>query len=92
MPAGSDPRERMWKLSRQVPSGGMVGQLDDPPRVVERVDVAPPRERLVGDPNAVLGGALGQRAQLLGGERVVVDRGGARRSSRRAECPRRAPP
>ena len=53
---------------------GVVGALDDPPRVLVVVDVATPGERLVGDPQAVGGGALGQLAQLGGGQRVVVDR------------------
>jgi hypothetical protein len=38
-------------------------------------DMPAPGERLVGDPDAVLGGKLGQRAQLGRRERVVVDRG-----------------
>ena len=52
----------------------MVGGFDDPPRVVVLVDVAAPGERLVGDPPAAVGGAGGERVQLLGGEVVVVDR------------------
>ena len=71
---GRVPRERMWKLSRHDAERRVVGRLDDPPRVVVLVDVAAPGERLVGDPQAALGGALGERAQLLGGEVVVVDR------------------
>ena len=72
--AGSAPRERMWKESRQVPRLGWSPRLRDPPRVVVVAHVAPPGERLVGDPDPVRGGALGQLAQLRGGERVVVDR------------------
>ena len=67
-----------------MPRVGWSARLDDPPRVVVVAHVAAPGERLVGDPDAALGGALGQRAQLRGGERVVVDRVPARRSSRRA--------
>jgi hypothetical protein len=52
----------------------VVGGLHDPPRVVVLVDVPAPGERLVGDLQAVPGGPLGQRAQLRGGEGVVVDR------------------
>ena len=52
----------------------VVGALDDPPRVVERVDVPAPGERLVGDPHPARGGPLGQLAQLRRRERVVVDR------------------
>ena len=78
----------------------MVGGLHDPPRVVVVVDVAAPGERLVGDPDAVLGGPLGERAQLRGGEGVVVDRGGGdvradehgprRARSMTSNCARRA--
>ena len=67
----------------------VVGRRDDPPGVVVLVDVAAPGERLVGDPQPALGGALGERVQLLGGERVVVDRVGrdvrADQHRRRAE-------
>ena len=70
----------------------VVGGRDDPPGVVVLVDVAAPGERLVGDPQPAVGGAGGERAQLLGGERVVVDRLRARRSSRRASSARRAAP
>ena len=52
----------------------MVAGLDDPPGVVVVAHVAAPGERLVGDPDAVRGGALGELAQLRRGERVVVDR------------------
>ena len=52
----------------------MVGALDDPPGVLVVVDVAAPRQRLVGDPQPARGGPLGQLAQLRGGQRVVVDR------------------
>ena len=44
---------------------GMVGALDDPPRVLVVVDVATPRERLVGDPSAA-GGARARRARAAG--------------------------
>jgi hypothetical protein len=54
----------------------VVRRLHDPPRVLVVVHAAAPGERLVGDPDAVLGGPLGERVQLLGGERVVVDRVG----------------
>ena len=53
---------------------GMVAGLDDPPGVVVVAHVAPPRERLVRDPDAVRGGALGELAQLRRRQRVVVDR------------------
>ena len=52
----------------------VVAGLRDPPRVVVVAHVAPPGKRLVGDADAVRAGALGQRAQLGGGEIVVVDR------------------
>ena len=52
--AGSLPRERMWKRVQAGAERGMVGALDDPPRVVVVVDVAAPGERLVGDPQAAL--------------------------------------
>jgi hypothetical protein len=52
----------------------VVGCPHDPPRVVVVVHVAAPGERLVRDPQPAIGGALGQRAQLLGGQVVVVDR------------------
>ena len=76
IPPGSLPRERMWKLSRQTPSAGWSAARDDPPRVVVVVDVAAPRERLVGDPHPARGRELGEPVQLRGGERVVVDRVG----------------
>ena len=89
MASRSVPRERMWNESRQMPSAGWSAARDDPPRVVVLADVAAPGERLVGDPQPALGGALGERAQLLGGERVVVDRVGrdvrADQHRRRAE-------
>ena len=75
MPCGSAPRERMWNESRQVPRFGWSPACDDPPGVVVVAHVAAPGERLVGDADPVLGGALGQRVELGGGERVVVDRG-----------------
>ena len=53
---------------------GVVGGLDDPPRVVVLADVAAPGQRLVGDLQAALVGARRERVELLGGERVVVDR------------------
>ena len=53
---------------------GVVGGLDDPPRVVVLADVPAPGQRLVGDLQAALVGAVGERVQLLGGELVVVDR------------------
>ena len=69
--------------------GGVVARLGDPPRVVVLGDVAAPGERLVGDAQPALGGAPGERVQLLGGERVVVDRLGrdvrADQHRRRAE-------
>ena len=52
----------------------VVAGLRDPPRVVVVAHVAPPRERLVGDSDPPPSAALGQLAQLRGGERVVVDR------------------
>ena len=55
---GRCPRERMWKESRQVPSAGWSAARDDPPGVVVVADVAAPGERLVGDAQAALGGAL----------------------------------
>ena len=76
MPAGSEPRDRMWKLSRHSAERRVVGALDDPPGVPVVVHVAAPGQRLVGDPQAVRGGPLGQLAQLGGGERVVVHRVG----------------
>ena len=54
--------------------GGMARSLDDPQGVLVRVDVPAPGERLVRDPDAAAGRALRQFAQLLGDERVVVDR------------------
>ncbi len=44
---------------------GVVGGLDDPPRMVVGADVAAPGERLVGDLQATLVGAGGERVQVL---------------------------
>ena len=55
----------------------MIGGGDDPPRMLVLVDVAAPRERFVGDSQAAIGGPVGERAELLGREAVVVDRVGA---------------
>ena len=52
----------------------MVRALDNPPRMLVVVDMAPPGEGLVRDPQAATGRALGQLTQLGGRERVVVDR------------------
>ena len=92
MPAGSDPRERMWKLSRQVPSAGWSARWTISPRVVERVHVPAPRERLVGDSQAA---GLGPRRRARAAARPRARRRRSppmRRSSRRGSCPRRAPP
>ena len=53
--------------------GGVIGALHDAPAVVVLRDVAPPRERLVGDPQAAIRRAGRELVQLLGGEVVVVD-------------------
>ena len=55
---------------------GVIGRLHEPPGVVVLADVAAPRERLVGDAEPARRGPLGEQPQLLGGERVVVDRVG----------------
>ena len=60
MPAGSEPRERMWKLSTHSPSAGW-----SPRRTIS--------QGLVGHPHAALGGQLTQPVQLLGDQPVVVD-------------------
>ena len=92
IPLGSAPRERMWNESRQVPRLGWSAASDDPPRVVVVAHVAAPRERLVGDPDAALGGrARPARAAARRRARRRRSRA-ARRSSRRAPCRRRAPP
>ena len=71
MPNGSQPREKMWKVSRQTPRG-VVGHPHDPPGVQVVVHVPAPGEGLVGDPDAVIGRPLGERAQVGGGELVVA--------------------
>ena len=53
---------------------GVAGRLDDAPGVVVGADVPSPGERLVGDPDAEVLCQVGEFAQLLGGERVVVHR------------------
>jgi hypothetical protein len=53
---------------------GVVGGPHDAPRVVVLADVPAPGQRLVGDAQAAGVRAVGERAQLLGGESVVVDR------------------
>ena len=58
-----------------MPRDGWSARLDDPPGVVVVAHVATPGQRLVRDPDAVLGGVLGKRAELGGGKAVVVDRG-----------------
>lgn len=51
---------------------GVVCCLDDAPGTVVRVDVTPPRQRLVGDADPVLVRQYGQFAQLRRGQGVVV--------------------
>ena len=53
---------------------GVVAGLDDPPGVVVVAHMAPPGERLVGDPDVVRSGTLGERVQLRGGESIVIER------------------
>ncbi|GAA1690228.1 hypothetical protein GCM10009830_42330 [Glycomyces endophyticus] len=50
----------------------VVGAAHDPPGPVVGRDVAAPGEGLVGEAHAVVGGALGEEAQVRGGEVVVV--------------------
>ena len=79
--AGSSPIARVWKLSRIRPRLRMVGLLDDPPGMAEGIDVAAPGERLVADAHAAPRRPLGQRVEIGGGARIVVDRVGRRHSS-----------
>jgi hypothetical protein len=51
---------------------GMVGVPHDSPGMGVRVDEPTPCQRLVGQTQAAPFGSTGQRAQLLGGELVVV--------------------
>ena len=68
---------------------GMVGGGDDVPGVRVVVDVPAPRERLVGDAQPALARTRREQVQVLGGQRVVVDRRGrdvrADQHRRRAE-------
>ena len=68
-------RERVEAVERQAERRVIRG-LHDAPRVRPTVDVPAPGERLVADPQASGGGALGHRAQVGRGARIIVDGGG----------------
>ena len=75
--AGSCPRLRMWKLSRQTPRLGRSALLHDTPCMPVVIDEPSPRQRLVGDADPALRGEVGEPAELVGDQIIVVDRGGA---------------
>src|SRR4029453_19406446 len=72
MPLGSEPRARMWKLSRQVPRAGWSAASTMRHAWAFVLTWRPPRERLGGCAVSVLVRQLGEPAQLGDGERVVV--------------------
>ena len=72
VPAGQDVEAVEADADRVV-----VRELDDAPGSAVVVDVPPPRQRLEGDPYAVLRRDLPEAVQLLGRQLVVVDRRGA---------------
>ena len=71
------------------PERGMVGGRDDVPGVRVVVDVPAPGERLIGHAQPALPRTRREQVQVLGGQRVVVDRRGrdvrADQHGRRAE-------
>ena len=76
----SAAREDVKAVQADTERGVICGR-DDRPGMVVLADVAPPGERLVGHPNTALRRLFGEFAQLLGRQRVVVDRAAQRRSS-----------
>ena len=70
VPAGQDVEAVQAHADRLV-----VGKLGDPPCVSVVVDVPPPRQGLVGETDAVLGGRVTESAKLGRRHFVVVDRG-----------------
>ena len=61
MPAGSEPRDRMWKLSRHRPSAGWSAGAHGVPGLLVGGDLGAPGERLVGDAHPVRVGPFGER-------------------------------
>ena len=88
-------RQHVEGVDRQR-DGEVVGPLHRLPGLADALHVPAPGQRLVGDPDAVLGRQLAETVQLLGGQVEVVDgvgRGvGARQhhARRRARQPRPA--
>ncbi len=70
-------RERMEAVEHQ-PQMRMIGALDDRPCLAEEIGVPAPRERLEADAQVSLGGALGERVELLGRAFLVGQRVGPR--------------
>ena len=79
--AGEDVEAVEAEAQRRV-----VGPPDDVPGRLPRVDVPAPRERLVGEPQAALGGPVGQAVQLAGEPVGVARRRRGRPRSTRARC------